>query len=390
MSAPVQSPFQIHGVATGEFFTDRAAELTRIRRTLREGGAKLIVYGPRRMGKTSALVHAVERHRAAGGVAFLADLSTATALADVANRLLETAGAALGRKWKDIVSDLVARVGVSVTLTPDPATGLIVPSIDVALRSAPVDAQRASVERVLDGLDALARDRKTTIGIVIDEFQEIRRFGGDDAEWHLRGVVQRHKHVSYVFAGSEAHLIERMLDSGRAFYKLADLIRMGPIDDGHLARWIDERLTGAGVRASGVGALIIAVAGPRTRDVIQVARRCHDNCQRARRASDADVPVAFDDVVAEQAPVIESLWSAASPLQQNVLRAVAVGDAGLTTSASMRRYAFTSSGAATKAAQALVERGYLVRAETPTGYAFENPFMRRWVEVRTLPDIGGR
>lgn len=30
-------------------------------------------------------------------------------------------------------------------------------------------------------------------------------------EWHLRDVIRNRSHVSYVLAGSEAHLIERMM-----------------------------------------------------------------------------------------------------------------------------------------------------------------------------------
>jgi hypothetical protein len=387
-SRPHTNPFRIHGVVTGEYFTNRAAELSRIRKTLREPGAKLLVYGPRRMGKTSALERAIERQRTGGGVAFLADLSTTTALADVANRILEAATAALGRKWKDVVGDLTGRIGVSITLTPDPATGLMVPNVDIALRAAPIDAQRTTLAKTLDALDALAKDRKTVIGVVLDEFQEIRRFGDDEAEWHLRGIVQRHANVSYVFAGSQAHVIERMLDKGSAFYKLADQLVFGPIDEAHLSQWIDDRLTASGVKAKGVGARIIAVAGPRTRDVVQVARRCYDNGIMQRRTSAADVERALDDVVAEQEPLLESLWSRCSPLQQNVLRAVAADADGLTTSASTRRFGFTSSGSTTNAAAALVEQAHLVRADTSTGYAFENPFVRRWVEVRAMPGIG--
>ena len=73
-----QNPFPIHGVVTRPAFTDRADEVSRIRSTLEEPGAKLLVYGPRRMGKTSALKVAMEDHRAAGGIACLADFSTAT------------------------------------------------------------------------------------------------------------------------------------------------------------------------------------------------------------------------------------------------------------------------------------------------------------------------
>lgn len=389
MPPPPTNPFRIHGVVAGEFFTDRAAEVDRIRATLREPGAKLLVYGPRRVGKTSAIARAVERQRAAGGVAFLADLSTGTTIADAANRILEAAGAALARKWKDVLVDLVKRIGASVTLAPDPATGLIVPSLNVSLRSATIEVQRASLARALDTLESLARERRTTIGIVLDEFQEIRRFGGDEAEWHLRGVIQRHAHISYVFAGSESHVIGRMLDKGGAFYKLADQLVFGPIDAGHLARWIDDRLAGAGVKPAGVGAAVVSLAGPRTRDIVQVARQCYDNCTRAKRATADDVAKAVDDVVDQQAAPFESMWGRFSAVQQNVLRAVAARVERLTTVDATRRFGFTSSGVAANAAKALVDSGTLVKAERRGAYGFDSPFLRRWVETRALPDIPG-
>src|ERR1019366_6511346 len=45
--------------------------------------------------------------------------------------------------------------------------------------------QEASLARVLDLLDELAGKRKMTLGLVLDEFQEIARFG-EHAEWRLR------------------------------------------------------------------------------------------------------------------------------------------------------------------------------------------------------------
>ena len=104
--APQPNPFRIHGVVSEQFFTDRAGEVNRILKTLAEPAAKLLVYGPRRMGKTSAIVRAIARRQAEGGVAFLADMSTASTLVDIANRLLDAAGRALGAKWKDSINEL--------------------------------------------------------------------------------------------------------------------------------------------------------------------------------------------------------------------------------------------------------------------------------------------
>jgi hypothetical protein len=384
------NPFRVHGIVHDEFFTDRADELGKIGRVLREPGAKLLVYGPRRMGKTSALVRAIEQHETAGGVAFLADVSTATTLIDIANRVLDAAVRAVGKRWRDVVSDFVSRLGVSLTLKPEAGTGLVLPSLDVGLRSAALEEQRTSLAQTLDAINVLAGDRGTTLGIVLDEFQEINRFGGDSAEWHLRGIIQHHRHVSYVLAGSQAHIIERMLDQGRAFYGLADHLHFGPIDPDHLARWIDERLSGAGVTASGVGAVIVSAVGPRTRDIVLVARECFDNRVVSGSATEGDVAVAIDNVVATQAALLESVWMGLSALQQNVLRAVAADTDGLTTAASLRKYGLASSGSATNAATALTNGGHLLKAATSTGYAFDSPFLRRWVQLNTLADVGVR
>lgn len=385
---PAPNPFRIHGVVEDQFFTDRADELDRIRKTLREPAAKLLVYGPRRMGKTSALARAVKRHEDEGGLAFLADISTASTLIDVANRILESAGRALGRRWKDSINDFVARLGAVLTLTADPATGLILPSLEVGLRSAPLEEQQRSLAKTLDSIDALAQARGTAIGVVLDEFQEIHRFGGEAAEWHLRGVLQQHQHVSYILAGSQAHIIERMLDKGRAFYGLADQLQFGPIEEGHLSRWIDDRMSHAGVRARRVGKAIVERAGPRTRDIVQVARQCFDNCRASGAADAAAVDQAFDDVVAEQEALLQSMWMALTALQQNVLRAIATDRDGLTTRVSIERFGLTSSGAATHAARALIDDGHLLKSSDKANYGFENPFFRRWVLVETLGDLG--
>lgn len=388
-AAPIENPFRIHGVVAEQYFTNRAAELDRIGRTLREPAAKLLVYGPRRMGKTSALVRALEIHARGGGTAILADLSTASSLVDIANRILEAAGRELGRRWKDAIHDFVERVGIAITLTPDPATGLIVPSLDVGLRAAPLDAQQSSLARTLDAVDGLARVKRTTIGVVLDEFQEIQRFGGEGAEWHLRGIIQHHQHVSYILAGSQAHLIERMLDTGRAFYGLVDHLPFGPIEPGHLAAWIDDRMSRGGVKARGAGAAIVALAGPRTRDIVQVARQCFETCRARGRAAAVDAPAAFADVIAEQAPLLLSQWNSLTTLKQNVLRAIAADGSGLTTKASIRRFALTSSGAATNAAHAMVQEGLLLKSASRSGYVFESPFFRGWVAQATLHDLGG-
>lgn len=384
-----QNPFRIHGVVARPDFTDREREVSRMRETLADPGAKLLVYGERRMGKTSALRVAMGEHIEAGGLACLADFSTATSHADLANRILGAATEALGRRWRDIALDLAGRIGVKLEAGLDPATQLPTASLGFGIRDASTAEQRETLARVLDAIEGICEERGTPLGLVLDEFQEIHRFGGEEAEWHLRGVIQNHWHLSYIVAGSRTHLIRRMISKGGAFYKLFDVLPFGPMDEDHLAGWVDEKMTEAGIRGENMGREMIRLAGPRTRDVVQLARKAFD---MASQVGDATVDPeciarAFVEVVQDESEPLQALWNGYSAAQENVLRAVAAGTEALTSAATLRRFGLRSSAAAVKAAASLVEQGALEQVG-PGHYRFDSPFQRGWVVIHALPDMG--
>lgn len=382
------NPFRIDGVVTPPHFTNRAAEVARVRDSLRSPPSKLLVYGPRRMGKTSMILVASQGAERDGSLVLRADLSTASSMADVVNRLLAAAVRGIGRAWRDLATMFVERLQISVGLRPDPATGLAIPSLDASLRARGADAHRETLASALDTLNALAAERSVRLGVILDEFQEIHRLGGETAEWHLRGVIERHAHVGYVLAGSRTALIRRMVsDPSRAFYKLLDVLHLGPIEEGHLARWIDERMGDSGRKAPGLGQRCIEIAGTRTRDVVQLARS-------SWRAWSPEVDVedlldtAFRDVIADEDVIAHTLWEGLTPHQQDVLRAVAGAQSGLTSRETLDRFALPASGTVSNTAAALVEEDLLVKGDTPPGYDFESPFFRGWVVSRALPDVG--
>ena len=382
------NPFRIDGVVAPPYFTNRASEIARIREALRSPPAKLLVYGARRVGKTSTIQVASQAAERDGVHVVRADLSTASSTADVTNRLLAAAVRSVGRTWKDLASLFVERLQISVALRPDPATGLAIPTLDATLRKRDPGAQRETLGNTLDLLNALAAEREVRLGIILDEFQEIHRLDGDTAEWHLRGVIERHNNVTYVLAGSRTALIHQMVsDPGRAFYKLMDILHLGPMDEDHFARWIDERMAESGRPAAGVGARCLEVAGPRTRDVVQLARSAW------RAWSDKDdveslVRAGFRDVVADEDVIARTLWRGLTPHQQDVLRAVAGAQTGLTSRETLQLFALPASGTVSNTAAALVAEDLLVKADTAPGYDFESPFFRGWVVTQALPDLG--
>src|SRR5450759_4711823 len=133
------NPFRVGGTVGGAYFTDRSAELARITAALTEPGAKLLVAGERRVGKTSTLERAVEAVNAEGGTACMADLSTASTPVDMANRILTAALRVVKRGWAAALRDRLALLKLSVTLKSDPVAGGFAVGFDLSARDA--DAQ---------------------------------------------------------------------------------------------------------------------------------------------------------------------------------------------------------------------------------------------------------
>ena len=387
------NPFQIGVAVRGSFFTDRAAESARVADTLTEAGARLLVVGERRVGKTSILLRGIERVHRAKGHAFLVDCGTAGSAVEIANRILSAATHALGRDWSATIADLTWRTRARVQLGTDP-TGAPTVSFEPSFSADP-SVQQDAIATVLDALDERAKRERRTIGIALDEVQRLTAvLGGESGEWVLRGLMQHHQHLGYVLAGSEPTVLSGMQGHGRAFYQQLTLLTIGPMDSAHFGRWIDDRAARNGVSATGLGDACLTLAGPRTRDVTQLARAAFAiGSATDTAASHADgralATRAFIDLVAEQSDPFRALWEGMARTRQQVLRALAVGDMGLTTEAARRTYGLGSSGAVASAVEALRGTRTIVRADRAVaGYAFDNPYFRGWVIENALPDLG--
>src|SRR3972149_9646842 len=109
-----RSPFQRTPLAAGTGFADRTADLARVVHALSSPGAALVLYGPRRMGK-SALLHeaarraAEHRHRVA-----IVDLATAADAPDAVRRLLVAVRMAVGHTWQSLLHAVAGKLQVSL------------------------------------------------------------------------------------------------------------------------------------------------------------------------------------------------------------------------------------------------------------------------------------
>ena len=384
---PSDNPFRIGEHVSGYHFADREEELARIR-TAMLAASSLLVYGPRRMGKSSTIQNAAESARLSRPKPIIvsADVATATNLFDVSARLLRSLY--LETRWLKLrLEDLLGGLAPRVTVRLDERGGPPAITFGIDRRTASEEDRRRAFEGVFDRLSQIRQETKRPVAVVLDEFQAIGGFAGESSEWHLRDVMQTHGDLAFVCAGSQETLIHEMIGPQRAFYKMFDLLPLGPIEATKFAGWLDERLAkGSGV-GPGVGAALVRLAGPRTQDVIQVARQLYFRGLAAKRkVVEDDVLATLDEVVRNDAPLLRSLWNDLSAQQQDVMRVVALGVEQLYSTEVRDRYGLPGASSVHKAVETLVGRGLLLRDDDRV--VFDSPFFLRWVRTEVAPDLG--
>lgn len=88
-----------------------------------------------------------------------------------------------------------------------------------------------TIEMALHGLDRIAGDKKRRVMFICDEFQQLSSIKDHAVlEAAIRHAAERTKHVAFVFAGSERHLLADMFENpGRPLYQLCDRMTLGRI-----------------------------------------------------------------------------------------------------------------------------------------------------------------
>lgn len=378
MAVPFTVGASVHELGT---FTDRADEVARVRRAIRER-ERLLVYGERRMGKTSILARAAHREEAEHDATVLwLDLWSLTSVADMLRAVL----AAVPVRWAPLqrLQLLLASADVRPQLAGDSTTGQSTLSLGWSVRDLTDDRARVLFRSTLLALDEVARGHPSPVSVVIDEFQQIESLTPQGGAY-LRSIAQETPALGYVLAGSMLSLIDSLTAPRGPFYSIPRL-DVGPIDSDLMAPWIEERMRdhGLGVPA-GLGHVILTCAGSSTEARIKLARETFLLAQEGGKADEPTVRRAFASLVASMGSAYEAIWAKTPQTQRRALQMLANAEARPTSSSTLDAYGLASSAAFVRALDALRAQG-LVTIHEPV--ALGDPFFAAWIRERTFPPV---
>lgn len=233
----VLNPFITRGYIPEECFCDRVEEARRLTKSLINGN-DVVLFSPRRMGKTGLIGHVFDRKEIKGAYyTFFVDILHTTSLREFTFFFGKEVFKALQPAGRKVVDSLVGALkSLQGKITYDSVTGQ--PSFGISLG----DIQRPefTLEEILNYLDNAG---KPCI-VAIDEFQQITEYEDDNVEAFLRGHIQRMKNCHFVFAGSKRGIMSSMFQSpARPFYKSADPLELKAIDKGVYSEFVVKKFS---------------------------------------------------------------------------------------------------------------------------------------------------
>lgn len=209
------NPFTYGIVATGESFYDRSKECDHIVRTL-AGGNNMVLYAPRRFGKTSLVLKAIKQLEEEGFICIYFDFMpvfSAESFVRLYTKSLISKQTNLQR-FAATFSSIVKNIRPVIKFSQDGNPEL---SIDIANKA----IDEADVSQLLDIPESLAGKSKRVL-VFMDEFQEVEKLKEINFEGLLRSKIQHQQRVSYLFFGSKTHMMRAMFnDKKRPFYNAA-------------------------------------------------------------------------------------------------------------------------------------------------------------------------
>jgi hypothetical protein len=372
-------PFRYGQIATGEHFTDRAAELATLVADA-AAGQSVVIVSPRRYGKTSLALQARGRLEADHVLVAYADLFRATSKP----RLIDELGTALYRGLagplqrarsaaRDIFRALPLQPKIGVGQDGNP-------SVEFSPLALPRDQDRA-LGQVLEVPEQVARERQRRVVVMLDEFQEVVAL--DPAlPALLRSIVQAQQHVAYVFLGSRQHLMTRVFtDRNEPLYRSARPLPLGPIPPADFTPFIRSRFESTGVSIEEAAiARILAISGGHPHDTQELAHFAWDLARTARVVvTPARVDEALVRVVEAEDAHYTTLWESLTRAQRALVLALArEADGGVYGQGFRDRHQLGSAATVQRALAALIERD-VVEGSSVHGYRVPDVFFRAWL-----------
>ena len=232
----MENPFLITGYISPAYFCDREEETDRIISAL-QNRRNMTITSMRRMGKTGLIKNVFYQLKDAETRLLYVDIIASGSLSEFVKMLCNAMLLEEKKRSKGYLKRISRLLsGMKAHLVFDHITG--VPSVEIGY------THPHETEMNLEQLFTYLSQQNARYVIAIDEFQQINEYPEKNMEAILRTYVQQLNNVSFLFSGSNQHLLTSMFSNyGRPFYQSADFLFLNRIPKEVYAVFIHDQFT---------------------------------------------------------------------------------------------------------------------------------------------------
>ena len=221
----ISNPFITSGYVSDDYFCDREKESKEVIKTITNGN-NLAIISPRRMGKTGLILHCFHQPEISQQYhCFFVDIYATNNLREFVFKLGKEIFETLkpnGTKFIERFFSIISSLRPAFKL--DKTTGA--PTFDIGIGE--IVEPAFSLEQIFKYLEAA--DKPCLVAI--DEFQQIANYSENNIEAVLRTHIQHCKNSSFIFAGSQRHIMQNIFfSSSRPFYQSVSLLTLKAINE---------------------------------------------------------------------------------------------------------------------------------------------------------------
>lgn len=370
-----ENPFVYGEAVGGEFFTDRERECKELKTELKSG-QNLIIFSPRRYGKTSIIKKVLAELKQEGLITVYVDLFFVTSK----QTFVEAFAAA-------IAGELTGPLNKVITTLKNLIPKLI-PKIVVKGNNLPTfefEFERANrnispiLEDLLISIQKIATQKKKRAVVVFDEFQTLLSFDDGEIEHKMRAKFQFHRKVAYVFLGSKRNLMQKLFDDqSRPFYHSGRKYPLGKISSVDFSKFIQERFEKSRIHID--GKTIALITETTQCHPYYTQELCHfvwNLCYEKNHTIPPDIETAIKEIIHAEVTHYINLWDNLTAKQKAFLIALSKQPG---TSVFSEDFITGNHLGTTSSVQKTVQLLYDKQLINKNGtISFEDPFFERWI-----------
>ena len=327
-----EPPFIVGRPVVGEYFVDREEELRRLQILVagvqKGASSNIALIGLRRTGKTSILenleVLLKPNAKLIPVIANCYGIATKSRLAKVLvdktieSYVCKTGDNAFLKRIKKAIGE-VAKSAV------ERISEVKFAEFSLKLQDKNTE-EDFLLEEALQYIEALALEKDVFFVVMLDEFQDVIRWG-DDTLKRIRTVVQSQKRVCYILSGSATSIMRDLVYKQQSpFYRQLVEIPIKKLDKSTANDFLKRRFTCAKMEASdSVIAKIVALSDGYPDYMQRLGLELYLSIGHGHSIAEAQVDKAYENMVVSLDGEFDNYFSNFSPLEREILVALAIG-----------------------------------------------------------------